>query len=118
MLPKKTRLPREHQHHITITTIILIISCDSHWHTTTPHITQHTLHSTHHTSRTMKYHKHLAAWVDLPVLLWANLGYVVVMLLLHRWMRHRAAFENLKVAMQVYNVAQVVLCAYMCWGEF
>jgi len=58
------------------------------------------------------------AWVYTPqVLLLASVAYLAVIKLLHVFMKDRPAFEC-KVAMRVYNVAQVTVCAYMTHGLF
>jgi elongation of very long chain fatty acids protein 4 len=58
------------------------------------------------------------AWVYSPqVLLLASVAYLAVIKSIHIFMKDRPAFEC-KVAMRVYNVAQVMVCAYMTHGLF
>jgi len=58
------------------------------------------------------------AWTFTPqALVLASLAYLAVVGLLRVLMTDRAAFEC-KVAMRVYNVAQVAVCAYMTHGLF
>lgn len=54
-------------------------------------------------------------WVDGKTLVALPMVYLAIISLLGRWMTDRKPFQ-LKAAMRVYNVTQVVLCSYMAVG--
>lgn len=59
----------------------------------------------------------IAPYVSPPVLVGLMAGYLAMVVLLSRVMRDRQPLL-LSTAMRVYNVMQIVVCAYMCWGLF